>query len=79
MPDSLGPQDSFGQRIVAARREAGLTQTQLAAAVGVREDTVASWEAGRRQPRVVHVRALARALGITAGRLVDDEPTGVPA
>lgn len=73
------PESSLGARIAAARREAGLTQAELADVLGVSEDTIANYESGRRQPRMETLRAIAVALDTTAGRLVDDEPRGVPA
>lgn len=34
-----------------ARKTAGITQAELAAALGVSQTTVALWETGRRRPR----------------------------
>lgn len=47
------------------RREAGLTQRDLAARLGVHEHTVARWEAGRARVFAEYVRPLATAVGIT--------------
>jgi DNA-binding XRE family transcriptional regulator len=47
------------------RKEAKLTQRQLANALDVTEDTVANWEAGRSSPKleIWQVKALCRLLG----------------
>ncbi len=47
-----------GRRIAVAREEAGLSQRELAKALGVRQPTVANWELGKREPelsQLVHV------------------------
>ena len=41
---------TLGQQIKKRRVEAGLTQEQLAAAVGVARDTVSQWERDRLRP-----------------------------
>lgn len=52
------------QAIRQGRQAAGLTQRQLAAAVGVTATTVSWWETGKSHPRRHNIRALAAA-GIT--------------
>lgn len=59
----------WGQRIITARRAAGLTQVQLAAAVGVPQQTISQWERGVAAPRDDRRPHLARALGITVAEL----------
>lgn len=54
----------IGQRIQAARRERGMTQDALAAAVGVSRSAVAQWETGRSGQLTTHLAAIARALGV---------------
>ena len=46
-----------------ARREAGLTQRQVAARAGLRQPVVAAYESGRREPTVPMLRKLLRATG----------------
>lgn len=41
---------SFGARLRAARRAAGLTQAQAAAVLGVTQPRIARWESGGRTP-----------------------------
>lgn len=65
-----------------ARREAGLTQAELARRLGVTQPTVAAWERPGANPTV---RTLARALGATGRELrlgtteVTDPRTGIDA
>ncbi len=59
---------------VARRREAcGLTQTELALAVGCDRSAVSRWEGGRRLPTLPHLAALARALGCCARALLPED------
>jgi transcriptional regulator with XRE-family HTH domain len=53
-----------GQRIRKARNTLGLTQAQVAEAVGVCAVTVSLWEIGSRRPSLAHAVALQAALGI---------------
>ena len=55
-----------GSVIRAARREAGLTQTQLASRVGTTQSAVARWEAGGDSPRLDTLATSMRACGIEA-------------
>lgn len=49
--------------IVAARRGAGLTQTQLAERLGRRQSTISAWESGTQQPAFAAVIAVVDACG----------------
>jgi len=71
----------IGANIQKTRSAAGLTQEQLAAAVGVSRQTVAKWESGETSPDLEHAAALADALGCTVDALVnfDSEGTGLGA
>lgn len=55
------------------RRARGMSQADLAAAVGVSAGTVSRWEAGRMDCRRDHLEALAGALGVGVDELVVDE------
>lgn len=63
----------LAELVYAARTEAGLTQTQLAAAMGTSQSAVAAWENGARTPGIDALERLAAACGkrlhiaITAG------------
>jgi DNA-binding XRE family transcriptional regulator len=51
-----------GRRLTERRYEAGLTQADLAALVGVSEQIVGFWEQGRRYPTLTHVAKLQEVL-----------------
>lgn len=59
----------WGQRIRAARKAVGLSQVQLAAAVGVVQQIVSNWECGKTAPRYDCRPRLARVLGLNADDL----------
>lgn len=67
---------SLGQRIRSLRVAAGLTQRQMAERIGVCTSTVTQWEIGMSVPRVKRLDAIAEALGVAPGELVDDPTKG---
>ena len=50
--------------LVDARKSQGLTQRELAQAVGVSQATVSRWEKGARLPRLWHALAMCQVLGV---------------
>lgn len=56
MPDQPSP-------IRAVRIAAGMTQQQLADALGVAQQSVTRWETGEREPRISTLRRIAAVLG----------------
>ena len=66
--------DSFGSRLKALRKKAGLSQTQLAEKIGVSLLTLFRWEKNERQPRISEIKALAKALGVPENDLLNDPP-----
>lgn len=65
MPEKLTPEKIFGQRIKELREGKGLTQEQLAEAIGVKDDrTIRFWEAGTNAPKFANLVSLAKALGV---------------
>lgn len=62
--------DTIGHRITKAREKAGLTKHALSIAVECYPATLASWEAGRAEPRATDVVAVATACGVDAGWLL---------
>ena len=58
-------------KLVELRKRAGMTQAQLASAVGVSTSAIKAWENGRRVPSNRSVAALYRALAMTAEDVVD--------
>jgi transcriptional regulator with XRE-family HTH domain len=59
-------------QIKKRREAAGLTQAQLARAMGVSEVTVQKWETGTRKPRSTRLKKLASALRCKAADLIGD-------
>ena len=50
--------------LAAARKNAGMTQHQLAETLGVCDSTVAHWESGRSLPNITYVTPLEEVLGM---------------
>jgi transcriptional regulator with XRE-family HTH domain len=68
---------TFGRRLAAIRKDRGLTQAELAAAIGVSRQRVASWENGGPDwVDIVFVRRCARALRCRVKDLA--APAGTP-
>ena len=63
---------ALGARIAELRKGSSITQVQLAQMVDVSQQTVASWEAGRRGVPVSLLPALARVLGVGVETLVGE-------
>ena len=62
-----------GQLIADARKELGLTQTQLAESIGVTDKAISRWETGRGFPDVAYLQPLSQALGISITEIVNGE------
>lgn len=58
------------QRLAAWRKKTGRSQTECAATLGVRQPTWSEWEAGRKNPQIVHAVAIEK--------LSTDPETGAP-
>jgi putative transcriptional regulator len=63
----------MGSRLKRLRTEAGLTQAALAERAGVPLQTLRNWEHGRREPLLSTAARLARGLGVSLDRLVDND------
>lgn len=63
----------LNEKIAYYRREKKLSQEELAAQVGVSRQAVSKWELGEASPDVGKLLALARAFGVTADHLLDEE------
>lgn len=64
----------LGQRIAALRRDADMSQSELARKLGVSPSAMGMYEQGRREPSIETVVAIAREFGVTTDYLL----TGVP-
>jgi DNA-binding XRE family transcriptional regulator len=61
----------FGRRLRELRQLAGLTQCQLAAAVGVDSDSISDWERGKAFPLASRLPQVGSALGVDLAALAD--------
>ena len=61
-------------RIAAFRRENGMNQKELGAALGVAQTTVSAWETGRNEPDSVSLSRMAKLFHTTIGYLMGLEP-----
>ena len=66
----MDPGLAFGKVLRTVRREAGLTQEQLALAADIDRTFVSLIERGERQPTVRVLFKLAAALNVSAARLI---------
>ena len=57
--------------LAALRTDAGMTQRELADAVGVWQGRVSEWESGRREMSATACMRVARALGVDPGMIVE--------
>jgi transcriptional regulator with XRE-family HTH domain len=67
---SAAPDSVFGLRLQRLRAERGLTQAQIAGALGVSKPTVWAWEHGKARPVEGRMARLAELLGVSRGDLV---------
>ncbi|MFD1720624.1 helix-turn-helix domain-containing protein [Amnibacterium endophyticum] len=63
-----------GQRLQAARQDAGLSLSEVARRAGVGKGSLSELERGLRPARLETLWALSTALGVPLGRLVGDDP-----
>lgn len=59
------------ENIRKARKSAGVTQTELAAKVGVHQKDISRWESGDRTPSVEALAAICIALKVSADTLLE--------
>ena len=60
----------LGTRIAALRREAGLSQRELAAALSVSTSAIGMYEQGRREPSADRIIALSQLFGVSTDYLL---------
>jgi len=64
------PRTEFGTRLAKARQDAGLSQAELGARVGVQQRTVARWERETVAISTKQLAVLAEALGVSVDELI---------
>lgn len=67
---------TFGDRLAAAREEAGLTQAALARNIGVRTSLISGWENDLKEPRANRLQMLSGLLGVSLSWLLTGEGDG---
>ena len=78
--DWYGPDKAtFGDRLVAAREKANLSQQDLAKRLGVKNSTIKSWENDNSEPRANRLSMLAGLLNVSITWLISAEGSGVAA
>ena len=70
---------TFGDRLEAAREAANMTQDELAQRLGVRDTTLASWEADEWEPRGNRLQMLAGMLNVSLVWLMTGKGPGLGA
>lgn len=71
------PRSAFGEKLLAARERAGLTQAELAQRMGVTQRAVAHWERTSTVLRPEVIEALADALKVSVDELIREKPSAV--
>ena len=60
----------MGTRIRELRRERGISQPQLAAAIGVSKGVISFWENGVNEPKASYIVALCKFFGVSSDYLL---------
>lgn len=71
--DTITPMWTLGDRLRKARELTGMSQEEFAAVVGISRNTVANYEKGHTRPRMLELRAWARASRVDIGWLSADQ------
>ena len=61
-----------GELIKAARKNARMTQAELAKRMGISFQSIAQWENGLRDPKIETIKRIANALGVDVYELLGD-------
>lgn len=64
---------TFGEKLLRLRREKGISQEQLAAALGVSRQAVSKWELGESLPDTEKILQLAKMFHVSTDYLLDEE------
>ncbi len=68
---------TFGDRVAAAREQAGLTQKELARRLGIRTSTVRNWENDLSEPRANRLSMMAGMLNVSMMWLINGQGEGM--
>jgi transcriptional regulator with XRE-family HTH domain len=72
-PPSVRSRPKQGAHLLALRKAAGLTQTELAAFVGVPQPNIAFWEWSDKPPRSDVLPKMAKAFGVRIDEIIVDQ------
>ena len=64
---------TFGEKLKEARKEAGLSQEQLAERITVSRSAIAKWETDKGMPDINNLKILSQVLGVSVDYLLDDD------
>ena len=64
---------TFGEKIKNARKEAGLSQEQLAEKMSVSRSAIAKWESDKGMPDVNNLKVMSSLLNVSGDYLLDDD------
>jgi len=67
-----------GARLAALRKAAGLSQTELAKAINIPQQTIGYWETSAVPPRSDVLPGLAKALGVKVEVILGETPVNAP-
>lgn len=76
-PDRQQARVDLGRRLMELRTRAGLSQTEVAARLEVRQATVSAWETGASEPQIFDVLALGDLYAVNLDVLVGRAPLPV--
>lgn len=68
----------FGDWLAAKMTKSGLTQTDIAAAAGVRQQAVSRWILNKGTPDAIRLRPLARKLDVSVDEVLDQLELSLP-
>ena len=63
---------TFAEKLKEARKEAGLSQEQLAERITVSRSAIAKWETDKGMPDVNNLKIISQLLGVSVDYLLDD-------
>lgn len=66
------PEKTLGEKLKSARKEAGLTQEQLAVKLMVSRQAITKWEADKGMPDIENLKSLSQLLGVSVDYLLDN-------
>lgn len=63
----------FNEKLKAARKQKGLSQTELGKLLGVQAQTIGRWETGKSEPNLETINKLCEALDVPLRYLINEE------